>query len=612
MDKYRVLTDPTATLPGEPVPVPTPLPTDRGAAYRTAIAGNLRQGRMPEGEISAAEYAKMPWSEYLPRVAENVVPSTQKALEGFASAVMNPIDTATTIGEIGYGLGSKGVGAVGQALGYDIDPAAKADREMMADALIENYKGRYGGGEEGQFWKSLAEDPMSYAADVASVASLGAGSASKLGPISRVATNLDPVQAALNLTGKAATTVGKLPPYALMAAQSAASGVPLKTLNIAREVGLSGDPAKVDAFMTALKGNPNFTGDVAQGLEKAIDDMAEEASNAYMSSQATAFARSQPVDMTTPTAARETLYNMLNPNTVLRAPVTYKPSDIQAANDAIFQIDSALTHPSDTGRTIQELDVVKKNIDKLTKQIEDPSLRGRVNDLAASLVNSMADTDPAYGDMMRGWQEYKHQLNNVRKDFGTSMMSDAARARKVARAFNSKYGNEMFSKLEGTPSGQNLRYSIAGDAMSDLLGERLNSTIAGLGGPLAALAFGATHPGIAAAAIPGALASSPKLGAYSQYALGRAERAINDPISRARGYVTAPVSNVASQVGAAVDEREGRKAGGRVGMPHEAAADQLVMAAERAKKGISKGTESLLDMSDNHIAHALEVANRSI
>jgi hypothetical protein len=47
-------------------------------------------------------------------------------------------------------------------------------------------------------------------------------------------------------------------------------------------------------------------------------------------------------------------------------------------------------------------------------------------------------------------------------------------------------------------------------------------------------------------------------------------------------------------------------------MQHERDADQLVMAAERAKKGISKGTESLLDMSDNHIAHALEVANRSI
>lgn len=55
-----------------------------------------------------------------------------------------------------------------------------------------------------------------------------------------------------------------------------------------------------------------------------------------------------------------------------------------------------------------------------------------------------------------------------------------------------------------------------------------------------------------------------------------------------------------------------RKAGGRVGLNHDKLADQLVGAAERAKKGISKGTEALLDMPDDHVAHALEVANRSI
>lgn len=55
-----------------------------------------------------------------------------------------------------------------------------------------------------------------------------------------------------------------------------------------------------------------------------------------------------------------------------------------------------------------------------------------------------------------------------------------------------------------------------------------------------------------------------------------------------------------------------RKAGGRVGIDHDKLADQLVTAAERAKKGISKGTEQLLDLPDDHIAHALEVANRSI
>jgi hypothetical protein len=60
------------------------------------------------------------------------------------------------------------------------------------------------------------------------------------------------------------------------------------------------------------------------------------------------------------------------------------------------------------------------------------------------------------------------------------------------------------------------------------------------------------------------------------------------------------------------DDRMGRKAGGRVGFNHDKMADQLVGAAERAKKGISKGTEQLLSMPDDHIAHALEVANRSI
>jgi hypothetical protein len=60
------------------------------------------------------------------------------------------------------------------------------------------------------------------------------------------------------------------------------------------------------------------------------------------------------------------------------------------------------------------------------------------------------------------------------------------------------------------------------------------------------------------------------------------------------------------------DDRIERKSGGRVGIDHDRMADQLVGAAERAKKGISRSTEQLLDLPDDHIAHALEVANRSI
>jgi len=60
------------------------------------------------------------------------------------------------------------------------------------------------------------------------------------------------------------------------------------------------------------------------------------------------------------------------------------------------------------------------------------------------------------------------------------------------------------------------------------------------------------------------------------------------------------------------EDRTPRKSGGRVGSDHSAAADQLVRAAERAKKELGRSTEPLLSQSDDTVAHALEVANRSI
>jgi hypothetical protein len=56
--------------------------------------------------------------------------------------------------------------------------------------------------------------------------------------------------------------------------------------------------------------------------------------------------------------------------------------------------------------------------------------------------------------------------------------------------------------------------------------------------------------------------------------------------------------------------RAGRATGGRVGVDVEA--DALVRAADRAKKDFNRTTEPLLNTPDNHIAKALEVANRAI
>lgn len=126
------------------------------------------------------------------------------------------------------------------------------------------------------------------------------------------------------------------------------------------------------------------------------------------------------------------------------------------------------------------------------------------------------------------------------------------------------------------------------------------------------------------AALPaGAGAGLAGIDAARRIAIGQLERyAHTKPVQRYLENQLVNPSTGVSGAGAAMragaagypsyDERIGRKSGGRVGGDHMVAADQLVRAAERAKKELGRSTEPLLNQSDDAVAHALEVANRSI
>ena len=122
--------------------------------------------------------------------------------------------------------------------------------------------------------------------------------------------------------------------------------------------------------------------------------------------------------------------------------------------------------------------------------------------------------------------------------------------------------------------------------------------------PPAYLGFGLAGLGMLAAQGPHGIAAaamgSPKLAGLSQYALGRA----GSMVPQVNSAIPNALVNLEGQ-------RAGFKTGGRVGS-HEAEADRLVMAAERAKRGLSAHTEGLLNTSDDAVASALEIANRSI
>lgn len=102
------------------------------------------------------------------------------------------------------------------------------------------------------------------------------------------------------------------------------------------------------------------------------------------------------------------------------------------------------------------------------------------------------------------------------------------------------------------------------------------------------------------------MAMSPLAQRYLENQLVNSSNGLSGLAAGSRGALYSIPSELAQE------DRAGRKSGGRVGINHDKLADQLVGAAERAKKGISRQTEPLLNMPDDHIAHALEVANRSI
>lgn len=574
----------------------------------SAMAGPVGAG---EAGLPPSAYVDMPRGEYWGRVGGNVLPSAGRAIVDTAKALtVNLPETATGVYQLGRGLTSKAAGA----MGFEQDPVEKAQTEAVADAIGQRYASTYAG-EPGSFWKALAEDPAAIGMDVASVAPvLGvAGKGSTLGRAGRLAENLDPTQAALNVAGKAIPAVGQAIPKGVAAIQSKASGVDYGALMTVRDAFLSNDPARRQAVMSAMRNEVDAKQFVDQ-LVGGVDDLERAASERYMNDAANAFSISQPVPMSGPVSSAGELYNLLRPS-ALRQNVYYNPSDENLARTALNAI---LAHATDPRlQTVKELDVLKKELDRIAGDIRNPSLQGRVSGIAGSIIEATKAVDPTYAKMMSDWSNWKRDLKNIQKEFGTTAMSDAQRAKKIMAAMSNPDRIVMLNRIaDTTEGGKYLRETAAGRMTSPIASDKFHTLVSGAGGPLTAAMFFGTHPAAMLLAAPGLMASSPRLGGLSQAAMAGAQRVVNPMVEGVRRTaLTAPVTNVAGQFGEAqteAEERMGRKSGGRVGIDHGREADSLIMAAERARKQIGQSTQAILHTPDEHVVNALEIANRSI
>jgi hypothetical protein len=283
-------------------------------------------------------------------------------------------------------------------------------------------------------------------------------------------------------------------------------------------------------------------------------------------------------------------------------------------------------------------------------------------DVARAMFNFAQGSPSSKGSALKTWNELRRalgpnspELENIKKSLileimrpneasqkGFAQVSNqvdtflkgnaASFSRRVLtpaeRAGLARY-SAMMKEAGRTPDpGSNPRLGLMGQSFSAIIPPTLSA---------AAGYLGYLDPAMAAV-LGGLGAFGGRMGAVKGSDFMAARAANRPPSNVPRGY-TFPSARVAPVMGAqavpgleqtvppvvedfkrrqqlapeeqrAAGGRAGRATGGRVGVDVEA--DALVRAADRAKKDFNRTTEPLLNTPDNHIAKALEVANRAI
>lgn len=539
-----------------------------------------------DGQKTREETDKMGLAEFASGALGNAPASAGKVFTGLYDAATNPSQTWEGVKQLGSGIASK--------LSGEEDP----EKQNVLNALLGEYADSYGSWSG--FKNKLYNDPAFIGMDAATLIP-GVGAGAKAAGFAKTAKALsvaekvlDPVQGAIAVTKvpfKVAASVGK-------GVSSAASGVPKAALDMAQEIGASGDKAgqKVFQDFAMKKGN---TQQIADTAVNALEDLKDAASQKYLSTRQGIASSNVQLPMNDIVSAMQDLEKFVNSHGT-----TSRFSAAQSGlADLKRQVMDTLNSPHPRARTMEDLDILKQSVQDLAQSFKGTRFQGKFGAVAGSIKDTIVRHDKVYADMMERYQDWLGQMKDLQTQLvGSTNASDTARIAKLMKSFGSDRKMDLLKMITQTPSGKYLPHMIAGHALSGWFPGRVQ----GFGDLL--LGGGLAYAGLHPLAVAGSAAlASPKIGGQLANKAGMAGRLVNN--------ITPPqvAMKPASMMGNLEEEPQPApfKRGGRVSS-HDADADQLVRAAERAKKGWSEETAPLLNQSDEAVAHALEVANRSI
>ena len=434
----------------------------------------------------------------------NLPASTGRLAVETGRALLSPIDTVTTILDLGAGLLQNALPeSVVQFIGED------AESRELARQVGEYYKNQYG--SINAVKEAFAKDPAFILADISTVFGIGAATTpGKVSTALRAAeTAVNPITQAGRISAAPARGAGRIASE-ILGLTTGTGSLPIREAFNAAVTG--GERAK--EFLTQMR-RPENVNNLVNAAESSLQDMVRRRNAEYQSSRARisqddAGLDISPIQQKVSEQARSLLSKEGD---------VVDPNALRALNEA----QDIINNWSDLSPI--GLDGLKQRIYTLAP-LDQPNTYRVIKSLYDEVKDTIVKQAPEYSNMMENYAEASELINEIKRTLSINPQATVdTQIRKLLSTMrdnvNASFGRraELVSELESA-SGRQLTSGLAGASLSPLTPRGLARIFPTTGGAIALGGGGASIPGL----LGGLAATSPRLIGEAAYGTGLLQR----------------------------------------------------------------------------------------
>ena len=479
----------------------------------------------PLEELKKEKQAQSPATSYALETAYNIPSSTAKFVQDTITPILNPIDTAKNLVELGKGI-------------YNLSTPGEQPSEATARAVGKYFYDRYGGENLDQVKanvsKTLKEDPVGFFADLALPLSVVRAPLKADSVISKVTKAIDPTEALIK--GSAGIyQYGVKPSFAkvgsLIRGQAGLGDGVLKTAYQAGRVG--GDP------LAYLREQMSKDADLATKLKpvynyiEGLEQISKARRTAYLESMSKLGLENIKVN---PLDVRKSVVGITSDFTRVGRGTPKLQNKIDEVNNLV---DEFIANPE--LHTVDGLDFLKQSLDDLKPDVTARDRTGAyITALQKKLKNDILEKSPEYAGVMEAYSESALLQDQIQKAVGKkdlTAIESIARKLQASTRDNvaTSYGlrTKLIEELAEEGGQPSLPYQLAGQALEPVLPRGISRAFTGAtsGGLMLGGAF-FQDPALIALGAAQSAAASPRLLGEAAIQAGRASRAVSPGLQR--------------------------------------------------------------------------------